>query len=382
MPSSVQPPGQQARVASTRILLIDADEAHEFLISSALRGDDFRVARLASSHDAGDAIEREAPHAVIIHEKLLPEGGHKDTNSPGISALLGSASGRSIPILALVDGPQDAATITGRLALVDDFVSVRSLGEELHARLARLIVRARQSTTKPVGPADGQFLALMIHDLRTPLNVIGLSLRMVSQAVPKDDPDLEEDLRFLDDNYRQIERMLSLLGDYHRLFEAEAVPGPAEFSPARLIEEVLEARAARIGLRPSAVDLEIEASCPHEVYLDPGRVRLALHYVLANATMAAGGAPIRMTFRGGSVPEQWVVETTIDAAPPGSVHPCTLSPYHFERICGSAGERRGMDLAVAAKVSQEMGGSARLDVCSGVSSTVVLEWPVRMAQVG
>jgi hypothetical protein len=37
-----------------------------------------------------------------------------------------------------------------------------------------------------------------------------------------------------------------------------------------------------------------------------------------------------------------------------------------------------MDLAIAAKVSELFGGSARLDVVEGQGSTIVLDWPARV----
>ena len=56
--------------------------------------------------------------------------------------------------------------------------------------------RGRSTSTLLDGP---DFLTLVIHDLRTPLNVIGLSLRMIALCFPKGDPQTEEDLRFVNE---------------------------------------------------------------------------------------------------------------------------------------------------------------------------------------
>jgi hypothetical protein len=55
-----------------------------------------------------------------------------------------------------------------------------------------------------------------------------------------------------------------------------------------------------------------------------------------------------------------------------------LSPTGFVRLCGSAAERRGMDLAITAKVTESFGGSARLDAEPGRRTTLVIDWPARL----
>jgi signal transduction histidine kinase len=208
------------------------------------------------------------------------------------------------------------------------------------------------------------------------LNVIGLSLRMISQSVPKGDPDLDEDLRFVEENYRQIERMLAQLSDFYRLFENESPLSPTLFSPRRLIEELLEARASKAGVRSGPVLLDVRLDCPPEVELDPARARQAIQYALANATSSSNGDPIRLSMHGG--PDRWIIEVAIDKPPPPSVESVTLSSHTFERLCGFAAERRGMDLAIAAKVTELFGGTARLDVIQSRGTNVVFDWPARL----
>ena len=215
-----------------------------------------------------------------------------------------------------------------------------------------------------------------MHDLRTPLNVVGLSLRMIDQAIPRDDPDLLEDLKFVEENFKQIERMLSQLSDYCRLYESEAPLTVSEFSPARMIGELVETRASRPGAGPQPVRLRIEESCPAEASLDPGRARLAIQHVLANALASTQDVPVEVTLRGG--PDRLITEVRIDHPPPPSVKSVALRPDAFERICGVAAERRGLDLAIAARVSEMFGGTARLDAVEDRHTTVVLDWPTRL----
>jgi signal transduction histidine kinase len=143
-----------------------------------------------------------------------------------------------------------------------------------------------------------------------------------------------------------------------------------------MVDEVLEGRGMRAGGKQEAVQVEERAGCPEEVTLDPLRARLALQYVLTNAATAAGREPVKLAMDGG--PDRWVIEVAVDRPPPTSIRPVTLDPINFERLFGQAAERRGMDLAVAAKVSEMFGGTARLDVAEDRGTTVVLDWPARV----
>jgi signal transduction histidine kinase len=226
-------------------------------------------------------------------------------------------------------------------------------------------------------PIDTRFTSLLVHDLRTPLNVIGLSLRLIEQALPTDDPDVAEDLRFIDENFHVLERMLAQLGDYARLFEPGLNLVVSEFSPWRLVDDLLENRPSRPPRKQAPVQLDVQTSCPDVALLDQARARLALDYALANATAAAGIEPIRLLLRG--APERWIIEIGVDRPPPCSVQSVELRSNAFERICGSAAERRGMDLAIAARVSELFGGAARLEVVEGRGTSIILDWPARYA---
>jgi len=283
-----------------------------------------------------------------------------------------------IPVLAVVEsGPQ----LEMRLRTfedADDWIVRDGSPEEFVARVARLIRR------QAAPPIDVPFSSMVVHDLRTPLNVIGLSIRMVEQALPRDDPEVEEDLRFIDENLRQIERMLTQLSDYARLFGSGLGLTVDAFDPRRMVDEILEnreSRSSRPGWKGSPVHLDVQRTCPQEAVLDQGRARMAIEYALSNANAAAHDEPIRLTLRGGPQPGRWVTEVAIDRPPPTSITSVELRPRSFERLCGCAADRQGMDLAIAARVSELFGGSARLEVVPGRGTTIILDWPASSGSV-
>ena len=147
-----------------------------------------------------------------------------------------------------------------------------------------------------------------------------------------------------------------------------------EFNPARLLEELLDKRAPG----EPRVLLEAASTEPGRVTLDPSLAREALAHALANAVTASGDAPVRVRYLEGN-DGFCRIAFTVDQAPPPTVAPGPLSA-EFERFLSNAKERRGLDLAIVAKICERFGGSARLEVQEGRGSVLILDWPVHRAQ--
>lgn len=339
----------------------------------------YSIHRAGSDNEALEALRQGRADLLIVANPLGEPAGGEEGPAPG--SLRAVARELGIPVLEVVESFGTLCTAASQPGEADDWVQRTSTPEELAARVERLLRGGKRSAAAAPAargqglPVDSRFTALVVHDLRTPLNVIGLSFRMIEQVLPRDDPDVAEDLRFIDENFRQLERMLSQLGDYSRLFEPGLKLSVSAFSPRRLVDELLENRDARCGGKPP-VQVVIEKSCPAEAALDQARARLAIEYALANASAAAQGDPVRLTLQG--QPERWIITIQIDRPPPSSVHSTELRPHVFERICGSSAERRGMDLAIVARVSELFDGTVRLEAVEERSTCLILDWPVRI----
>lgn len=223
---------------------------------------------------------------------------------------------------------------------------------------------------------DPRFLMLVIHDLRNPLNVIGLTHRMLMDSPAGDDPSAREDLEILGENARQMERMLRQLSDYARLLETADRPHPLPFDPSRLVGEIVEDHNSRAVEGTPAVLVSTAETTPSRVLLDPSRSRLAIQGALNNAATAAEGRPIRVVVGGRDGGRRLVVEVVVEGPPRETVVATRLRGDHIDRLIGTPMERVGLELALAAKVSELFGGETRLEVAPGRSSTLVLDWPI------
>ncbi len=85
---------------------------------------------------------------------------------------------------------------------------------------------------------DPRILALIVHDLRNPLNVIGLMMPVLEARLPE--PSDRDDLRLIANETGQMRLMLDLLGDYCT-FLTSAPPPPVSFDPRTLLNEVVDA---------------------------------------------------------------------------------------------------------------------------------------------
>lgn len=221
-----------------------------------------------------------------------------------------------------------------------------------------------------------RFLSLVVHDLRTPLNVIGLSLHIIDRSLPPDQADIVEDLRAIRENVGQMERMLTYLADYCRLVGEPVRLSAEPFDPRTLLEEQVQTQALRAGPGASPVQLEFRPGCPATVALDQRQARLAIQHALNNATVSADGRPVRVGVGGGD--GRWVIEIAVDRPAKSSVRSTPLQSDTFERLIGTADDRLGLDLAIVARVTELFGGAARLDVAEGRGTTLVLDWPDRL----
>jgi signal transduction histidine kinase len=361
-----------------RLLVLDESGAGLPELTALLEERGYQVIAANSGGEAAQIL-RHSPPALTMVAHDNARLGHSD----GQVADLRTASRKmGIPVLDILAADAELDTWIKEFDESDDWFLRGNSPQDFCVRVARL-VRRRESTPdsafqprSPDSPIDSRFSSLVVHDLRTPLNVIGLSIRMIEHALPREDPEIEEDLRFIEENIRQIERMLSQLSDYARLLEGGLELSISEFDPRRMVDELLENRVPRPGANLSPVRLDVQKSCPPEAALDQARARMAIEYALINANAAAQESPIRLTLRGD--PDRWIVEVSVDRPPPSSVTSVQLRSQVFERLCGSAAERRGMDLAIAARITELFGGSARLEVVDGRGTTLILDWPARI----
>ncbi len=225
--------------------------------------------------------------------------------------------------------------------------------------------------------ATPRYQEIIVHDLRTPLNVIMLALRMIDDAKLKSDDELAEDLGLIRANAAELERMLSVVVDLSRIPEQASNLAIGPFDPARLLRDVVQAQAQRAGAGPISLNM---VQAPPEVMLDEILAQLAMQKALLNTVTSAQGKPVHVQVDGPA--DRLVMKFVSEAPPRDSVRTQTLTSDQFERVLGTPAERRGLDLSIVVKITELFGGTTHLEARPGQGTTLTLDWPARIARPG
>jgi signal transduction histidine kinase len=212
---------------------------------------------------------------------------------------------RSASALSAADTAVDFIPRADLLKLVEDSPSLalallREISERLrefnHQYLREVLQAERLAII-------GRFARSIVHDLKNPLNIIGLTAEIAGMNVGA--PEMR--LRAVADIRQQVDRISELISeilDFTRGASADLVLPPMDYR--LFMHEVLEEIRPEVGLK--AVSIELENQPPSEMLLlNPKRLRRAFHNLFHNATEAMpGGGRIILRFRSG--PSEVVTE--------------------------------------------------------------------------
>ena len=140
-----------------------------------------------------DGAAKEALGGTPPELLILAVSRDRPAGSGGpVAELRTAAQNLGIPVLEVLDSGTDLGSGFGPSPEADDWVLRSGGADELAARVARLLRNRTPviatASRSPAAPVDPRFTSLVVHDLRTPLNVIGLSFRMIEQVLPRGRP--------------------------------------------------------------------------------------------------------------------------------------------------------------------------------------------------
>ncbi len=252
---------------------------------------------------------------------------------------------------------------------LEDRVAVRTTElREAQARVEHALQVAQRNNL-----AKGEFLAMVSHDLRSPLVAIqGYVGLLVSEGLNREQVD---QLKVIDQCAEALLRMLDDLLRFSRLeagqFKFESEP----FILSSLLEEVLD--IFRPAARQKNLDLhmEIDTPLPPLVVGDPAQLRRVLTNLVGNAIKftAHGEVAIRVW----TVPQDptasgWIVYGEVTDTGPG------LDAAHVRRLFlpyeqGDGGGRHargsvGLGLAICQRLCELMGGAITYERAPGQGS--------------
>ncbi len=372
--------------------------------------------RFARSLQPGYALEPLPlrDHARDILLAVVADMGTPQSASEGTQKSMGRGpSGQTPPNPATLDGASELHAV-GRLGMGFDLMEVVSEYRALRASVLRLwlatnpntditeasdltrfnesidqsLARAVSSYTMRIDQARDMFLAILSHDLRSPLTAISMSARLLTMydaarpgvALPST---IEQPMiatpstpaARIRDNVSVMGRMIGDLLDYTRTRLGAGMPvNPEMMDLVKLCNDVVgEFRSAH-------PDREIQFNPPEETsgWWDVDRLRQAISNLLGNAIQHGDPAqPIDITLASNDAEVTLAIRNHGDPIPTGELHNIFL-PLVRGSTNGVARSNRpgsiGLGLYIAREIALTHGG--RIEVTStqseGTNFTVIL----------
>ncbi|WP_051013694.1 PAS domain-containing sensor histidine kinase [Pararhodospirillum photometricum] len=256
--------------------------------------------------------------------------------------------------------------LDSRVLTIHDVAEQRA-GER---RLVEALRRAEAASR-----AKSEFLANMSHELRTPLNaIIGFSDMMRSRTLGPLPKPYEEYADLILHSGRHLLETINQILDLAKIEAGKVDLVVEEVALAAVVEDVVALLALQA--RERGLTLINAVSCPHQVRLDPLRVRQALFNVVGNALKYTLRGRVEMTSRCDAQGHALIVTDTGIGMTPEQI---SLALQPFERVHGATVARReegtGLGLSLAERILSLHGGRLDLDSTPGVGTTVTLFLP-------
>lgn len=266
------------------------------------------------------------------------------------------------------------------LTLIVTALPTSTIASERRRLIARLEARARATQTalrqaEAANAARSRFLALMSHEMRTPLNaVIGYS-EILSRR-----PDLAREAR---DQVCDIQRsgtaLLALVEDVLEISRGDTIARVATVYPAALLTEACATAREVAAARGLSIRTEVSPDAAGPVLADPRRLRQILQQLIGNAVKFTDrGEIVVSAAREGGLTILRVSDTGSGIDP--VLADTLFQPFvQADDTIGRTHVGAGLGLAVARQLARAMGGDIALETSSQLGSTFAVRLPLPLA---
>ena len=264
-------------------------------------------------------------------------------------------------------------TIQG--ANVKDLEDLTRFNEAIDQAIAESITRFAQD----VGESKERFLAILAHDLRTPLGAI-----ITSSTFMIDTGELEEPNRTLvariATSARRMNHMVLDLLDFTRTRFGDAIPiVRAETDGRKVIHDVISEVAATY---PN-VRMQLETSGDLHGSWDSDRLTQALINLIANAAQhGSDKSPIMIVARGLEKEIEIAVQNEGPVIPREQVRQIFQAMKHTPGISGRDRRHLGLGLYIVEKIVDAHGGSIGVESTKADGTTFTVRLPRRPRDIG
>ncbi|WP_143045016.1 ATP-binding protein [Variovorax sp. YR216] len=269
--------------------------------------------------------------------------------------------------LSVHNDPGTAGTIVSFIGIVKDITDEEVLK-------ASLVTKAEEA--RSAGDAKAHFLAMMSHEVRTPLNGV---LGMIDLVL---DTPLDDDQRTMLMRCRESSvSLLTIINDVLDFSKIEARMLDIESRPlslSGLVEDVCATFSAETARKAIGLAFHVDAAIPQFVVGDAVRLRQVLTNLIGNAIKFTPQGEVRVEALRTA---QGELELTVQDTGIGIDPRATKTLFEPFRQADIATTRRyggtGLGLTIVKQLVELMQGSVRCESALGVGSRFIVTLPLR-----
>ena len=263
-----------------RILIVD-DSPRNVAILKKIFGKHYAVESAASGEEALEVASRMRPDLILLDIMMPGIDGYETCRRLREDPLL-----RWVRVIMVSAKAMVGERLQGYAAGADDYVTKPFDDVEIEAKVQ---VHLRLKCVEEVNQLKTDFLSLLCHETRTPLQSVIGAAELMSRAEDMDDGERQKWIDVILDGGRSLQKLLGKVFVLGQLKTGDIV---FHFEPVDVAELVEQATSALADAASAAgVFLEIRRENPVIVLADPGWVLSVITALLENAIRAspAGG---------------------------------------------------------------------------------------------
>jgi signal transduction histidine kinase len=359
------------------LLVVDDTEDNLDLLEFALKKKPIKMIRATSGKECLEVAEKENPDIILL-DIQMPEMDGFET----LRCLRNNSATAKIPVIFLTATKKDPQSIAeGILAGAEEYLTKPIDMDELLARVKSIYRVA--ATEQELQRVRSQFMAMLVHDLRTPLTVILSGIDYV-MSVAEDGTALDKDSKnILSRMMKSTAGMIGLVNELLDLSKYEAGNIKLEKKPTALVEFLNHSlQIISLQFKRKHIDLltEYESDLPL-VSIDEKKIDQVISNLLSNA--------LKFTHNGGTVTvKMWrdrqrpdVNISVTDTGVGMKKEEIPLLFEHYRQISSAEKSKEkgtGLGLAICKLIITAHGGTIRAESEEGRGSTFTFTLPIGM----
>jgi two-component system sensor histidine kinase/response regulator len=364
--------------------------------------EDYDLAQAEDGESALQLVHEVQPDVVLLDVMMAGLSGYEVCQRMKTDPQTGH-----IPVIIVSAKGQTPEIIEGFESRADDYIVKPFVNSELRARV-RATLRLKQAQdevqqanrklqehTRKLEEANERlkeldrikagFTAMLVHDLRSPLSVVQVTLQM-----------LESDALVLQSEYQTLIReslsscneLFDLTSDLMEIFRSESttmVLSKSKLSVHRLVEEPFRQAKVLANKKEISLELNIAADLP-DLRVDIYKMQRALTNLLSNGvkfTPRGGNIVLHASIFGESSPEDPGPVVLIEVVDSGDGIPPHDLPFIFDpyyQANKNTGIGSGLGLAIVKRVVAAHGGEVSVKSKMGQGSRFMIKLPAESAQ--